>query len=237
MTKYPAVLRHGDSRELVGTLNEGSVQCVICDPPYGVNFESRRAETAEGKTFVKAIESDGDLTSAFKLFDSVMEPLLSRKCAREADAYIFTRWDVVNYWIDHVRDTLEPWGWYYKMLLVWDKGIPGMGDIDANWGCGHELILYLKRGRRDVAYRRSGIIAVDKLGSKEHIHPTEKPVGLMEILIEMSTKPGELVCDPFAGSGSSLVAAQGLSRRSVGFEIEEKYYDAAKERLSQLSLF
>lgn len=74
---------------------------------------------------------------------------------------------------------LERHDFAYKMLLVWDKGIPGMGDIDANWGCGHDLILYCKRGRREVAYRRSGIIAVDKLGSKQHVHPTEKPGGVV----------------------------------------------------------
>jgi site-specific DNA-methyltransferase (adenine-specific) len=200
-----------------------------------VNFESRRAETADGKRFVKAIDNDGDLETAIELFHDVMIPLMEDKAADECEVYVFTRWDIVGEWINAVR-YMEPL-MRYKMLLVWDKGVPGMGDIDANWGCGHELILYCKKGKRDVHHRRSAILHYDKLGSKQHVHPTEKPVGLMSALIEMSTDPGDLVVDPFAGSGASMVAAQEMSRKGVAFEQELQYVDVIKQRLSQATLF
>lgn len=227
-----ATVHLGDARELVHYLDPGSVNCVICDPPYGVNFRSRRAETADGKNYVADIEHDNDLETARLLFLDVMIPLVVERSAHECEVYVFTRWDVVGDWIEILRE-LEPHGLRYKMLLVWDKGIPGMGDIDANWGCGHELILYAKKGKRDVRYRRSGILHHDKLGSKQHVHPTEKPVGLMRDLIEMSTEKGDLVVDPFAGSGSSLVAAEHLGRQAIGFELEQRYYDIIERRLSQ----
>lgn len=227
---------HGDSRVLAPKIAEhGPINCVVADPPYGVDFQSRRAETPEGKKYVADIANDGDLEVAIRTFDEVMDALLPL-CAEQAELYVFTRWDIVGEWIEVVR-RLDRHGFAYKMLLVWDKGIPGMGDIDANWGCGHELILYAKRGRRDVPYRRSGIIAVDKLGSKQHVHPTEKPVGLIEKLIEMSTDPGDLVVDPFSGSGSTSVAAQRLGRRSIGIELEERYVEVARQRLDQALLF
>lgn len=112
-----------------------------------------------------------------------------------------------------------------------------MGDIDSNWGCGHELILYCKKGRRDVDHRRSAIIAVDRVAPAHIIHPTEKPSKLIEVLVKMSTKPGEVVLDPFSGSGSTAVAAKDTGRHSIGFEIDEDHYRHSTERLTQGTLF
>jgi DNA modification methylase len=211
------------------------IKCVCTDPPYGVNFRSRRAATPNGKKFVSDIENDGDLGEALELFDNVMDMVLPH-CTDEAEMYVFTRWDIVGEWIEAVRK-LDRHGFMYKMMLVWDKGIPGMGDIDSNWGCGHELILYAKRGRREVPYRRSAIIAVDKVHATRLIHPTEKPVPLLSKLIEMSTDPGDLVVDPFAGSGSTLAAAAELGREAWGTEPNREFYGRAKERLTETALF
>ncbi len=227
---------NADSREWLEKkpFAPGEIKCVVTDPPYGVDFQSRRAVTPEGKAFVKDVANDGDLATAVGLFNHVMDELLPMT-ADEAELYVFTRWDILDTWMSTVK-ALSRHGFQYKMLLIWDKGIPGMGDIDCNWGCGHEEILYLKKGRREVPERRSGIIHVDKLGSKQHIHPTEKPVGLLEKLIEMSTDKGDLVVDPFSGSGSAIVAAQRLGRRGVGIELEPVYAAAAEARLGQTAL-
>lgn len=228
-----AEIWHGDSLELAEKLPEG-INCVITDPPYGVNFWSRRATTPEGKKLVRKVDNDGDLQSALNLFDAVMDKVLP-KMAEQGELYVFTRWDIVADWIKdltHEDSAVVRNGFKYKMLLVWDKGIPGMGDIDSNWGCGHELILYFKKGLREVPYRRSGIIAVDKVHTTKHIHPTEKPVPLLEKFIEMSTNPGDLVVDPFSGSGSTAVAAQRLGRNAIGIEKDEHYIAPSRARLS-----
>ncbi len=224
---------HGDSRLLAADLPDG-INCFVEDPPYGVDFVSRRAVTPGGKKHVAAISGDGDLDAAFKLFDEVNDAILP-KAAPECELYVFTRWDIVGDWITKVRE-LERHGFVFKMKLIWDKGIPGMGDIDANWGCGYEEILYLKKGRRDVHHRRSAIIHVDKLGSAQHIHPTEKPVGLIEKLIEMSTNRGDMVVDPFSGSGSTATAAMRQGRNAIGIEADERYIAPSRLRLQQLQL-
>jgi DNA modification methylase len=203
--------------------------CVITDPPYGVDFRSRRAETPEGKRWVADIANDKELDGAIALFHEVMFPIC-KAMPDNSDLYVFTRWDIVGEWITAVRALP---GFQYKMMLVWDKGIPGMGDIDSNWGCGHELILYCKKGRRDIPYRRSSIIAVDKVHATQHIHPTEKPVGLLEKLIEMSTDPGDLIVDPFSGSGSTVVAAQRTGRSAIGIEENEGFVLASRIRITQ----
>jgi len=112
-----------------------------------------------------------------------------------------------------------------------------MGDIDSNWGCGHELILYCKKGLKEVSYRRSGIIAVDRVASRKAIHPTEKPVPLLEKFVEMSTQPGDVVFDPFSGSGSTAVACQNTGRIGVGTELDVDHYERSLQRLDQGVLF
>lgn len=225
---------NGDCIELIDNkIEDGSVNCIVTDPPYGVNFRSRMAKTGEGKKWVKEVANDDDLGAALELFHEVMDCMRS-KMADQCEVYVFTRWDIVDVWMNAIRSTPDL---QYKMLLVWSKGSPGMGDIDSNWGCGHELILYAKKGRRELPYRRSSILTFEKVMPVNAIHPTEKPVPLLETLIEMSTSPGELVVDPFSGSGSTSVAAQNLGRDSIAFELDEDHYKRSLERLSQDTLF
>lgn len=211
------------------------INCVVTDPPYGMDFQSNNTRLAESKKFSKKIAADADLESALNLFAEVMDAL-TPKLADQAEVYVFTAWHILDSWMPLLR-TWEKDGIKLKMMLVWDKGFPGLGDLDGNWGCGHEVILYLKKGRRPVPYRRSGIIHVDKVASGQNIHPTEKPVALIEKLIEMSTDPGDLVVDPFSGSGSTSVAAQNLGRNSLAFEIDPEHYERSTKRLEQTGLF
>lgn len=219
---------HGDSRKLIDRIPDG-INAIITDPPFGMAFKSGSAQTADGKKWVEEIENDGDLDTALGLFLEVMLPLIP-KTADPAEMYVFTRWDMLGRWIEVVNE-LEPF--VVKNVLVWDKGTPGMGDVEANWGFSHELIIYAKKGRRPIPRRRSSIIAVDRTPSNAHIHPTQKPTELLQILIEMSTDAGDLVVDPFAGSGSTIVAAERLGRRGIGIEKQEHFAKRANERLGQ----
>lgn len=81
------------------------------------------------------------------------------------------------------------------------------------------------------------VIEIDKVRPGTNIHPTEKPVSLLKILIEYSTVPGQFVFDPYAGSGSTLLAAKELGRHCAGIEKDAHYFKDAIDRLSELSLF
>lgn len=235
MTKQRII--HDESENASNYLDGETIQCIVADPPYGVNYRSRMAETPQGKRIVADIENDKNLEGALLMFHEIMVGgfgggLLSH-LADDGELYVFTRWDVVDVWMKAVRELPSI---MHKMTLIWEKGDPGMGDIDANWGCGYEIILYAKRGRRDLPYRRSGIISVDKVRPRDMIHPTEKPVPLIEKLIEMSTNRGDLVVDPFSGSGATAVASQRLDRDCIAFESDAKYIPDSRARLESLVL-
>lgn len=220
---------HGASQDLAVDLPDG-INCIITDPPYGVDFSSNMARLGNSKDrYNQKIDNDVDPDVAIENFISVMSQIIP-KLAEDADVYIFTMWTVFPEW----KTAIELLGLEVKQLLVWEKGYPGMGDLEYNWGCGHEFILYAKKGRRPVACRRRAVITIDRVPGGKNIHPTEKPVQLLEILVEMSTDPGDLVVDPYAGSGSTIWAAQRTGRLGIGIEMNQTYAEAANERLGQV---
>lgn len=229
MTKN--VITHGDSRDYLPKMSR-KINCLLTDPPYGMAFKSNRAQTPLGKKYTSTIAADGDIAAALELFNDIMEVAIIPNLADQAELYVFTAWHVLDSWMPLLRSYEQPHGIALKQMLIWEKGYPGMGDLDGNWGCGHEVILYLKKGRRPIPKRRSGVIHVDKIPSGQNIHPTEKPVALLRQLIEMSTDPGDLVVDPFSGSGSTSVAAKELGRDSWAFEIDEQYIESSRSRLA-----
>ena len=227
------VILHGDARELGQHINR-PINAIVTDPPYGINFVSNQVRRKQdSQKFARPVEADATPDAATILFSEVMEPLLPM-CAEECELYVFSTWQLLDVWMPLVREIPD---FKLKQMLVWDKGYPGMGDLAGNWACGHEIILYLKKGRRTLPYRRSGVLHVERMATKKNIHPTEKPVQLLEILIEMSTNKGDFVVDPFSGSGSTSLAARNLGRDSLAFEVDEAYVKAGRERLATPSLF
>lgn len=219
---------HGDSRKLASKV-PNDINAIITDPPYGMDFKSNNTKTAKNDKHAQKIAGDGDMDEAIALFNEVVVETLVPKCTDEAEMYVFTAWHILDVWIPLVKAIPE---FELKMMLIWQKGYPGLGDLEGNWGCGYEPILYLKKGRRPLPYRRQGILAFDKIASGQNFHPMEKPVPLLEQLIEMSTDPGDFVVDPFAGSGSTIKAAQNLDRNALGIERDQEFHRGASERLT-----
>lgn len=226
----------GRSEELVRNIAR-PVNVLLTDPPYGVAYRSRHATTPDGKHYVEDIHADDDLDGAVSLFRDVVDGIAASPggFADETELFVFTRWDIVDTWMNVVR-TLGH-GFRYKMLLVWDKMEPGTGDIEGNWGCGHELILYGKRGKREVNFRRGGVIACPKVPPVHIIHPTEKPVPLLETLLSVSARPGDLVLDPFGGSLSTARAAANRGLDYVTIEQNHEFVRRGRQRLEQMTLF
>jgi site-specific DNA-methyltransferase (adenine-specific) len=115
--------------------------------------------------------------------------------------------------------------------LVWDKDNSGnFADCELAWTS-------FKTAVRKFKWRWNGMLQ-EKMGKQKEVrfHPTQKPVPLMEWIISNYSKEGDLICDPFCGSGSTLVAAKNLGRRYIGIELDSKYVAICNERLSQQTL-
>ena len=223
----------GDSRTLYTKIRSRPIDLVVTDPPYGMAFQSNMSTTPQGKALAREIANDNNLDDALNLFVEVMTPLVP-KMQPDADMYVFTRWDLMGPWKAVIERQL---GLTVPMQLIWSKGDPGMGDLDACWGCGYEVILYCKKGRRPIPKRRSAVLTHDKVPPGKMVHPTEKPVGLLKTLINMSSNPGDFVVDPFSGSGATSVAAKELGRDSLAMDVDPEYVKIGNKRLEAEGLW
>jgi len=136
----------------------------------------------------------------------------------ERPALVFGRWT-------------EPRPEGVRARLVWDKGEwPGMGDLSFPWGPSDEEVYVIGSGWSGK--REGTVVRVNRLGGAASVdHPTPKPVSLMERLL-VKCPPG-VIADPFAGSGSTLVAAKTLGRKAIGVELDERYCEVIAKRLAQ----
>jgi site-specific DNA-methyltransferase (adenine-specific) len=196
-------LYHGDCIEIDDWL---AADVLVTDPPYGMAFVSSR--TTQKRPV--ANDHNADVRdSALRLWGA-------------KPAAVFGTWRV-----DKPKDV--------QQVLIWDKrgAGPGMGDLSTAFGTSHEEIYLLGHWAKRAA-RRGSVITTESSPSSLTTkigHPTPKPVGLMEIIVA-AAQPG-IIADPFAGSGSTLIAARNLGCRAVGVEIEERYCELIARRLAQ----
>ena len=213
-----AILYHGDCLEILPTLPK--VDAVVTDPPYcsGGFQETGKKMGSIGTRADDSIQLDNLSTTGYRAL--VREICRSAKTADEF--CIFTDWKMWPW----IVEGAELGGVKTRNMLVWDKQQMGMG---MPWRNQHELIYFGKRTPAQINSGRFGnVLQCPRTGNVEH--PTEKPVKLIEDLIANSL--GEIVCDPFMGSGTTGVACANLGRKFIGIEIERKYFDIACERIA-----
>lgn len=141
---------------------------------------------------------------------------------RRGDIFNKERWD--GWRVGNLQPTFEPILWFSKPYK--------MGGTIADNAIMHGVGAY----NQDAFVARNGkpenVISAGFYSGESGLQPTQKPVSLMKTLIELTTREGQLVVDPFSGSGSTLVAAKELGRDYIGFEINPSYVDTSNKRLS-----
>lgn len=224
---------HGASEDLAPRFHaKKRIQCVITDPPFGVNNQSNSAVNPDSRKLARKIANDETPEIAMATFTRVMEATIPGM-KDESDIYVFTSYQVVEEWLSFTRELFAPHGFTRKAVLVWEKDGPGQGDLDS-WGMGCEFILYYKRGRRPYTdKRRSNVLHFPQLRPNKLIHPHEKPEPLLEALIKPSTSPGDFLWDPFGGSGSLVRAARNVGRSAIACEFDEFNYQTALKKLNE----
>lgn len=216
-------LYHADSRDaLEDVLQASSVDLLLTDPPYGMQYEGQGAAAQAN------IRGDG-ARQGMRVFRQVLHAM-SHMWKPDAHAYVFCHWEGLPDFYDACSTSLS-----IRNALVWDKAAGGTGDTECDYARDFEMLIYGIRGRRPLGGRRDGAVLRGYKGvhASKRSHPTEKPVPLLAYLIRKSCPPNGLVVDPFAGSASTLEAAKLEGRRAVGFEIDERWCEAAAKRLEQ----
>lgn len=210
---------NGDCLVEMERIPDGSVDCVITDPPYGIDYVSN-FRTVKSEV-VKPVANDG-LEDALELWDNACK-ILSRKMRDDAHIYIFTSWKVYPQFANITAKYFK-----IKNCLIWEKNNWSMGDLDGNYAEQYEMVIFATKGNRKLnGGRDTNILHFDRCANSSLVHSCEKPVDLLSFIIEKSTVEGDMVIDPFAGSGSTLVACKKTNRAYWGCELDEENYKVA----------
>jgi len=202
---------HNDCRDILPLLSPKSVDLVLADPPYGIGYSATKQGYRGAKEF-DAIKGDASL--------EMVSWILQQS----------HRFPLVIIWGANNFPQLLP---FPGVWICWDKRV--VDEADATFGWPFELAWISRQRGKGHLYRiqHGGAVNADGVG-QSRFHPTQKPVSLFKrIMLDFA---GGLVLDPFMGSGTSLIAAQSLGRKSIGIEVEERYCEVAVKRLQQKPL-
>lgn len=209
-------LYHGDCLELMKNIPDGSVDLVLCDPPYGIDFQScwiKDKQKRKGKI----------LNDKTPFLDFI--PLMHRIIKPTGAALIFTRWDVQQQFIEKMKQCNMP----PRSVVIWDKVMHGMGDLKRAPGSRYEsIICFTGNDFSFPAKRPTDILRFSRVPACRLIHPNEKPIELLECLIEQYCSKNSLVLDMCMGSGSTGVACINTGRNFIGMELDPGYLKLQK---------
>jgi len=217
---YRPQLINDDIENILWRLDDGAVDLIVTDPPYGIEFDGQRYRTNDQD------ELNGD--DSADLMASVAEDLY-RVLADDSHLYMFCRWDTLPAVLDAYGDPFD-----VDTTIVWDKteGGHGMGDLE-DFAPRHELIVKCSKGRRPInGDRAANVIRQQdvRFTDDENHHPTQKPTALLETVIEKSSEEGEVVFDPFGGVHSTALAALRTDRRALSVELDTDYHSVGRDR-------
>tara|TARA_Y100000768_G_scaffold8449_1_gene5873 strand:- start:3242 stop:4399 length:1158 start_codon:yes stop_codon:yes gene_type:complete len=215
---------NGDSLKILNDLDDGVIDIVITDPPYGINYKSNMS-MFDNTITKRGLLNDGN--EAFELLDKTCE-ILQRKTSENAHLYFFSSWAVFSKFESII-------GKYFtiKTPLVWDKLSFATGDIYNDWANQTEIILYCVKGKKGFNKRKGNVLSVTRMHTSKMVHPTQKPVELIKHILDASALKNDFIVDPFMGSGSTIKACNEYGLKSLGIELDEEMFLIANKFINE----
>jgi site-specific DNA-methyltransferase (adenine-specific) len=226
VTPVPFELSTADAVAWLRARDAESIDLLITDPPY----ESLEKHRAVGTT-TRLKHSKSSSNDWFAIFPNARFAELFEQAYRvlKRDTHFYLLCDAETMFV--AKPLAEQAGFRFWKPLVWDKCSIGMG---YHYRARYEFILFFEKGKRKLS--DLGIADVITVPRIRGGYPAEKPAGVAEVLIQQSSQPGELVADPFMGSGSVGMAAVRSGRRFVGNDLNPEAVNIAAQRLGELAV-
>ena len=241
----------GDSLKIMKTIPSKSVDLIFADPPY--NLQLKDTLYRPDQTTVEAVTQDWDKFNTYKEYDNFTEQWLkeSKRILKKGGAL----WVIGSYHnILRVGTSIQNHGFWILNDIIWHKTNPMPNFRGTRFTNAHETLLWCTTSREakytfnyqnlkelnDGKQMRSDWF-IPICSGKERLresnnqrsHPTQKPEALMYRIILSSTNKGDIILDPFLGSGTTAVVAKKLQRNFIGIEQDKEYISLAKKRLKQ----
>lgn len=201
----------GDCRDVLPTL--GKFDAVITDPPYGMNLDADFSKMANPDSFKG--KSSGNSYENIVGDDSDFDPMPFMV----AKAHVFFGAD---YYIKRLPDG--------GSLSIWDKRLTDSAD-NAFGSCFEVVWFHPSRKKDFLRHKWFGLFGTEREDEKKRVHPTQKPIEVMQWAIEKCKNNPQTILDPFMGSGTTGVACANMGRKFTGIEREPKYFDIACKRI------
>jgi len=210
-----------DAIEWLKQLPASSVDLLITDPPY----ESLEKHRSKGTT-TRLKHSKSSSNDWFLIFENTRfaEFLAEVYRVLKPNTHFYLFCDQETMFI--VKPLAEKAGFKFWKPLIWDKKRIGMG---YHYRARYEFILFFEKGKRKL--NNLGISDIIESNRIVNGYPTEKPVDVSQVLISQSSNPGNIIADPFMGSGSTGIASVKLGRNFYGNDVSENSIEISKKRL------
>ena len=227
----PTIIQ-GDCLAGLKDMDDNLFDLALIDPPY-FDYKTGHRKDKTGKLSQSLVQQSRE-----DQLEVVAECI--KKLKDDRAFYFFTNWQEA-WWFQQRFHS------YLRNEIIWDKGNWASGDLTGSFGCRYEVIFlgykgsnWTYKGQRlhdiwgNLTLPDSGY-NLNRVGTNR-VHPTEKPVDLYRMVIDISTDPGALVFDPYVGSGSSAEAAMLTGRAFLGYELDKEFHRVATERVKRVTL-
>jgi len=227
-------LIHADCLEYMSTIDDETVDLVVTDPPYLMDYKTGRRNGKADKynvnqdsvqhKFATTIDGDDDPELISKYIEEcyrIMKP--------NTAMYMYCNSNKVAFFVTELEKFFTT-----RNIIVWVKNNHTAGDLRHAFGKKHEFIILVNKGEAPIQGRRiNDVWNFSKVVGKSQLHQNQKPLDMIKRCIEKHSKQGDIVFDGFAGSGTTAMAAKDLKRQYICIEKDDEYFAVAKERLAK----
>lgn len=242
----------GDCIDLMNSLPAGSIDLIFADPPYNLQLEQGLTRPDQSK--VDAVDDDWDKFESFAHYDEFTRAWMA--AARRLLKPDGAMWVIGSYHnIFRVGTALQDLGFWMMNDIVWRKANPMPNFRGTRFTNAHETLIWAAKSQKsrvtfnyeamklandDTQMRSDWLFPIctgsERLKGEDDnkLHPTQKPEALLFRILNATTKPGDIVLDPFFGTGTTGAVARKLGRHFIGIDREETYIKGARERIAAI---